>query len=193
MTQTATSFHFKPVTPETKEDLDRFSQAHGKFRYCSCMRWRFSSSEFSKSTKESRIAALDERIQAGIPVGILAYANDWEEPVGWCSIAPRSTFAALARSRTMPPIDEQPAWSVTCFFIDKRYRRQGLTGELLRAATDYATSLGAEIIEGYPVEPTASSYTYMGSPHTFERANFVNVTPVGHKRQTVRFFVGKSE
>ena len=28
------------------------------------------------------------------------------EPVGWCSVAPRTTYEKLARSRTMPVVDE---------------------------------------------------------------------------------------
>jgi hypothetical protein len=36
-------FRFAPVTPATLEDLARFSQAYGKFRYCSCLRWRLRS------------------------------------------------------------------------------------------------------------------------------------------------------
>jgi hypothetical protein len=30
-------FRFAPVTPATLEDLERFSLAYGKFRYCSCL------------------------------------------------------------------------------------------------------------------------------------------------------------
>lgn len=31
---------------------------HGKFDYCSCMRWRMKSTEYQKSTKETRAAKL---------------------------------------------------------------------------------------------------------------------------------------
>ena len=36
---------FHSVTPERLADLARFSAARGKFRYCSCMRWRLTSAE----------------------------------------------------------------------------------------------------------------------------------------------------
>ena len=178
-------FTFRPVTKDNLADLDRFSQAHGKFRYCSCMRWRLRSSEFQKSSKEARIAMLEQRVREGVPVGVLAYVD--EVPVSWCSIAPRETYAALSVSRTLPPIDEVPVWSVTCFFIDSKYRRQGLTGELLKAAVDYALSHGALAIEGYPVPADSVSYTYMGTPATYHRAGFKDVTPPGQKRQVMRY------
>jgi hypothetical protein len=60
---------------------------------------------------------------------------------------------------------------------------------LLKAAVDFAASRGAEIIEGYPVEPGARLYTYMGSPATFLAAGFQDVTPSGQSRQVMRHFV----
>ena len=50
---------FHPVTEERLVDLTRFSESHGKFRYCSCMRWRMKATEFKLSPKEHRVAALD--------------------------------------------------------------------------------------------------------------------------------------
>lgn len=187
----AAEFQLCPVTSERLADLERFSAEHGKFRYCSCMRWRMTSSQFRDSTKEGRAEALTILASSGQAVGVLAYDEDC--PIGWCSIAPRRTYAALERSRTMPRIDDEPVWSVVCFFVDSRYRRQGLTLNLLNAAVDYASSEGARIVEGYPVEPSSSSYTYMGSPETFRRAGFRDVTPQGQKRIVMRRHITASE
>jgi GNAT superfamily N-acetyltransferase len=176
---------FHPVTRERLPDLARFSERHGKFRYCSCMRWRMTSARFKCSTKDDRIAALERLVETGTPVGILAYAES--EPVGWLSIAPRETYEALERYRALPRIDGAPVWSVVCFFIDRRFRRQGATLGLLRAAVEYARSNGAKIVEAYPVEPVARLYTYMGSPSTFRAAGFRDVTPPGQDRMVMRY------
>ncbi len=177
-------FQFRPVTSERLTELTEFSQCHGKFRYCSCMRWRMTSSAFGRSSKEERVAALEELVRTGTPVGILAYSGT--TPVGWCSVAPRESYAALERSRVLPRIDDSPVWSVVCLFVDRRFRRQGLTGRLLQAAVDYARDQGAPAVEGYPVAPDAPSYTYMGTPETYRRAGFVDVTPAGQKRLVMR-------
>lgn len=179
---------FRPVTPERLPDLNRFSERHGKFRYCSCMRWRMTSTEFQRSTKESRVAALEALVRQGTAVGVLAYLEG--EPVGWCSIAPRETYRALERYRGLPRLDEAPVWSVVCFFVDRRVRRAGATLGLLKAAVEHARSQGAEVIEGYPVEPGPRLYTYMGSPSTFRAAGFRDVTPPGQTRQIMRFTAG---
>ena len=142
---------FLPVTAERLPDLEAFSQCHGKFRYCSCMRWRMASSAYRLSTKEDRVAAMEELVRAGTPVGILAYSGT--TPVGWCSAAPRGSYAALERSRALPRVDDMPVWSVVCLFVDRHFRRQGLTSRLLQAAVDYARGQGAPAVEGYPVAP----------------------------------------
>jgi len=176
-------FEFHPVTRERLADLHRFSEAHGKFRYCSCMRWRMTSADFKRSAKEHRVLALDQRVLDGVPIGVLAYLGG--EAVGWCSVAPRETYPALERYRKLARIDEERVWSVVCFFIDARARRQGLTLGLLNAAVAYALSQGARIVEGYPVEP-GRIYAYMGSPATFRRAGFHDVTPTGRERTVFR-------
>jgi hypothetical protein len=69
------------------------------------------STDYQRSTKESRMAALDELVRQGTPVGVLAYVDG--DPVGWCSIAPRETYAALERSRALPCVDDTPVLPVT--------------------------------------------------------------------------------
>jgi GNAT superfamily N-acetyltransferase len=179
-------YDFHPVTPERLVDLERYSLAHGRFRYCSCMRWRLASADYKRSTKEGRIAALDALVQHETPVGVLAYQDG--EPVGWVSVAPRETYAALERYKALPRVDDSPAWSVVCFFVDSHERGQGLTLDLLRAAVAYAVSQGAQIVEGYPVEPDARLYTYMGSVATFRAAGFQEVAQGAEGRPIMRYY-----
>jgi GNAT superfamily N-acetyltransferase len=133
--------------------------------------------------------ALERLVRAGHPVGMLAYSD--REPIGWCSIAPRGSYAGLERYRALPRIDDRPVWSVACFFVASKFRRQGMTLGLLRTAVSYARSHGAKVIEGYPVEPDSGLYTYMGSPSAFRGAAFHDVTPSGQTRLVMRHTVGK--
>ena len=77
----------------------------------------------------------------GPPPGLLAY--DDGRPVAWCALAPRETYHALANSRILKPVDDQPVWSVVCFFVAKPYRRRGLSTMLLDEAAKYARKRGA--------------------------------------------------
>ena len=145
------------------------------------------SSDFGRSGKAKRIEALRDDVVNGRSTGVLAYAGG--VPVGWCSIGPREGFRGLERYRKLARIDDAAVWSVTCFFVDRSYRRTGLTVELLKAAVRHAGENGARIVEGYPVDPAATSYTYMGSPGTFTKAGFIDVTPPGRERRIFRIIL----
>ena len=128
--------------------------------------------------------ALRHLVETGQTPGIIAYAG--EQPAGWCSIAPRESYAALERSRALAHVDDRPVWSITCFYMGKSYRRQGLMGQLIDAAVDYARAQGATVVEAYPTDfgdrQLSGSSGYMGSVASFTRAGFVEVArrPNGH-------------
>lgn len=179
------TFQYHPVTPARLDDLKRFSRKYGKFAYCACMRWRLRSADFQRSTKEERIARLEDLVRGNVPVGLLAY--DGPEPIGWCSIAPRDTYEALRFSRTLPPLDTLSVWSVVCFYVDPRYRGRQVSVGLLKAAVQYALAQGAEAVEAYPVPAGSTSYRFMGVPDLFLEAGFVDVTPRGRRRRVFRY------
>ena len=76
---------------------------------------------------------------------MLAYdgdeAGEGEGPVGWCSVAPRESYAAVLASRVIPQLPGERVWSVVCFFVAPRARRRGLRTELLDAACGYAAQV----------------------------------------------------
>ena len=178
---------FRPVTPATAGDLERFSAAYGTFRWCSCQRWRLRSTPFREAGKEGRVAALARQVAAGEPVGVLAYdgdeAGEGEGPVGWCSVAPRESYAAVLASRVIPQLPGERVWSVVCFFVAPRARRRGLRTELLDAACGYAAQAGAAVIEAYP-SPDGKAYRYMGTRELYRAAGFEEV-PVPPERRPV--------
>jgi len=171
------------VTPATAGDLERFSAAYGTFRWCSCQRWRLRSTQFRQAGKEGRVAALAGQVRAGQPVGVLAY--DGDDPVGWCSIAPRESYAAVLASRVIPQVPGERVWSVVCFFIAPRARHQGLRRKLLDAACDYAAEAGAEVIEAYP-SPDGRAYRYMGTRELYRAAGFEEVPVPPGRRPVMR-------
>jgi GNAT superfamily N-acetyltransferase len=161
------------------------------------------STEFRASDVPGRVKALEDEVLAGGPVGVLAFADD--EPVGWCSVAPRAGYRALERSRVLAPVDDAPVWSLVCFYIPGPWRRRGVAGTLLRGALAYALEHEAPALEAYPAgggngqaqpagggngqaQPAleSGSYSHMGPRGLFEREGFVDVTPPGRKRSVLR-------
>lgn len=185
---------FHPVTPERWHDLETLFGPRGACAGCWCMWWRLSRSQFDKQKGQENKQALKTIVNSGDVPGLLAYANG--QPVGWCSVAPREEFSALERSRILKRVDDQPVWSIVCFFVAKPFRHKGVTVGLLKAAVEYARQHGARIVEGYPVEPKKTSvpdiFAYTGMVSAFRKAGFVEVLRRSETRPIMRYFIGDS-
>jgi GNAT superfamily N-acetyltransferase len=181
-------FEFHPVTRARWPDMERLFGARGACGGCWCMWWRLPRQEFVQGKGEGNKRAMRRLVAAGGTPGILAYSSG--EPVGWCSLGPRGSFPVLDRSRILKRVDDQPVWSVVCFFVAKKHRRQGLAVKLLEAAVAYAGKRGARIVEGYPVEPKKGDmpdvFVYTGLASAFRKAGFVEVARRSETRPVMR-------
>jgi GNAT superfamily N-acetyltransferase len=166
-------FTFRPLTPARWHDFEALFGDNGACGGCWCMTWRQSNKDFQKNKGTGNKRAMKKLVESGKPPGILAYSG--REPIGWISIAPREQFVRLEGSRVLAPVDEQPVWCVTCFFVRKDFRKQGLTIALLDAASEFARKKGAKILEGYPYELTKSMpppFVWTGLSASFDKAGF---------------------
>lgn len=129
-------------------------------------------------------------VDSGTVTGLLAYLHG--EVVGWVAVEPRSAYEKLAHSRTLKPVDDQPVWSVTCFFVAKKHRRKGITVELLKAAVEHVKSQGGRIVEGYPVDVkdnAAPPFIFTGTASAFKQAGFKEVARNSPTRPIFRYVV----
>lgn len=178
---------FRPLTSKNWKDIERLFE-DSACRSCWCMWWRQSSSEWQKRTSSDRKEALKKIVFHGNVPGILAYSHG--QPIGWCSISPREEFPRLERSRTLKRIDNQPVWSVVCFFVSKPFRGGGVSARLLEAAVEHARKQGAQIVEGYPSrspERIQDALVYTGLASMFLKAGFVDVGSISKTRTIMRY------
>ena len=108
------AYEIYPLTPERWDDFTALFGAHGAVGGCWCMYWRREGAWQGKNGDANR-EQMRALVQGGAVTGLLAYAGG--QAVGWVSVAPRGDYSALARSRVLAPVDEQPVWSIVCFFI----------------------------------------------------------------------------
>jgi len=169
------------VTPDRWRDLERLFERRGTLRGCWCMVFRAGlDGRVPKPAGPDRKAALRALVEAGVPVGLLGYADG--NPVAWCSVAPRETFRGLAVDHAPPG----SVWSVTCFYVQREFRRQGVMPALLDAAAAVARDAGARTLEAYPVDPGSPSYRFGGFVPFFERRGFREAGRIGTRRHIMR-------
>jgi GNAT superfamily N-acetyltransferase len=185
--KTRTAWTFHRLTPERWDDLEALFGERGACGGCWCMVWRRSRSRFEAQKGEGNKGAFRRLVKSGGMPGVLAYVGG--QPVGWCAVAPREDYPALARSRVLKPVDDAPVWSITCLFIAKPHRRQGLSAALLEAAAQFARSRGAKLVEGYPVEPSGAlpdPFVWTGLASAFRSAGFTEVARRSPTRPIMR-------
>jgi GNAT superfamily N-acetyltransferase len=171
-----TNLSFQPLTTDTWPDFERLFGENGACAGCWCTWWRLTSTEFRKFSKDEKKNVIRTVVQQNKMPGLIAYSE--ETPIGWVSVAPREEFILLERSKNLARVDDQPVWSINCFFIERHYRRSGLTRLLIDEAVKFAKSRGATIVEAYPIdvhEKVSSARIYYGVADTFRKAGFVEV------------------
>ena len=185
-----------PATAERWGDLEALFGLHGAYSGCWCMYWRLRRADFNKIKGEGRKGILKQMTFADQVPGLLAYLDG--RPIGWCSIGLREGYAALERSRTLKRVDDQPVWSIVCFFVAKAFHNKGTMTALLRGALRYAEQNGARIVEGYPIElralPSAEKTLhgcggYMGIASTFRAVGFVEVGRASQTQRIMRYTI----
>jgi GNAT superfamily N-acetyltransferase len=166
----------RPLTRKRWADFEKLFGKNGACAGCWCMWWRLPHAQWLAQKGEANRQAMWALVKGGVVPGLLAYVEG--KPVGWCAVAPRADYPRFKTSRVLKPVDAQPVWSVTCFFVAREFRRRGITTQLLEAAAEFARKQGAGILEGYPIEPKRDqpdAFVYTGLASAFGKAGFVEV------------------
>ena len=163
-----------PLTSERWSDFEELFGPRGACGGCWCMNWRLGARDFDAGKGEPNRRAMKRRVGRGVAPGLLAYSDG--KAVGWVSVAPRTEFPRLEASRVLRPLDQVAVWSITCLYLAKSARRQGLSSRLLRAAAEFAFEHGAPAVEGYPVVPKLDAmpdvFAWTGIEASFEKAGW---------------------
>jgi GNAT superfamily N-acetyltransferase len=181
---------FKPVTPARWDDFAKLFGQKGACGGCWCMNWRLQAKEFEQNKGAGNKRAMKKIVLSGKIPGLLAYAGN--EPIGWCSVAPRETFVRLERSRNFKPIDDKQVWSIACLFIAKPFRAQGVSVALLKATVAHVKKKGGKIVEGYPVEPDKKwpdAFAWTGVTSAYVKAGFKEVLRRSPSRPIMRCYL----
>ena len=165
------------IEPATRTRFDDVAVMLGPRNPTSSVCWCLSHRLDSRTNRELVGPARREYVRelTGRPIapGVLAY--DGGEVVGWAAVAPRAELP-FERSRKIPHVDDLPVWSLWCIRVRPGHRGRGIAHALVRGAVDYAASMGAPAVEGYPadnggrrVDPTMA---FVGTRSLFEQAGF---------------------
>lgn len=176
------SLKVRPAGADRWDDVAAVLGRRGDPSRCWCQYFRLRGKQWSESDPDSHRAALRSQVvDAEIPPGVLAEDEDGT-PVGWCALAPRASYPRVVASPNWRHDGHDPgAWAVTCFVVPVGHRRQGVAGELLLGAVEFARSQGARTLEGCAVDlaeagRVSSADLYRGPLSVFLAAGFEEIS-----------------
>lgn len=90
----------------------------------------------------------------------------------------------------VPEIKPGKLWRITCFVVDRKYRRRGIAGVALAAALESIKRQGGGIVEAYPVAnwegKSFGNMSTHGTVSMFKKAGFKRVAPFGNTNMVMR-------
>ena len=185
-------FVVKPLAPETWTDFAALVERHnGVWGGCWCLAFHAEGAE--RSTE--RRAKKECRVREGNAHAALVY--DGPSCVGWCQFGSPDELPRIKLQRAYRAgLVQLPDWRITCFFVDKSLRGQGVAAAALAGALQEIARLGGGIVESYPEDAAgravSSSFLYNGGLAMFEAQGFVRERPLGKTHWVVRRRVAPS-
>ena len=178
----AATLTVRPLTPETWDAFAGLAERHnGVWGGCWCTWFHTFHAEKEFSYDANR--ALKERlVREGRAHAALVF--DGDVAVGWCQFgSPDELKNIKHRKEYEAELDSLPDYRLTCFFVDKRYRRRGVSALALQGALDLIAKAGGGVVEAYPQDTggkkITASFLYSVTRSLFEQAGFSYVRPKG--------------
>jgi len=178
----------RPLSTETWPAFARLVEKHGGiFGGCWCIAFHLEPGEGRRGSAAYR-SMKEARVREGRAHAAVVF--DGEAAVGWCQFGPTSELPNIRSKKAYEEhLGTLPDWRITCFFIDRERRGEGVASFALRAALREIQALGGGTVEGYPEDygdrRTSSSFLCSGTLRMFEKAGFAKDRQIAMYRWVV--------
>jgi GNAT superfamily N-acetyltransferase len=187
-----TRFHVRPLDETTWPDFARLVEGHnGVWGGCWCMAFHPEGVGRTKAPEQNR-SEKECRVREGRAHAALVY--DDATCVGWCQFGSPVELPRIKHKRAyLEGLTDPPDWRITCFFVDRAFRKSGVASSALEGALRQIALLGGGTVESYPehVEDRSASASFLhnGTVSMFERHGFERTRPIGKHHWVVRTVV----
>jgi GNAT superfamily N-acetyltransferase len=115
---------------------------------------------------------------------------DGSTAVGWCQFGPTDELPRIKLKRAYQnSLTKLPDWRITCFFVDRDYRHEGIASIALEGALNEIARLGGGTVESYPQDiegqSVSGSFLYNATTSIFERQGFQRTRRLGKNHWVV--------
>jgi len=181
-------FTVKSLTENTWPDFARLMEKHnGVWGGCWCMSFHLQGSMHNRTALQNRTEK-EQRVREGRAHAALVY--DGADAVGWCQFGPTDELPRIKLKKDYQNgLTELPDWRITCFFVDRDYRGQGVAAAALAGALNEISKLGGGVVESYPEDAegrsVSGSFLYNATLTLFEQQGFQKTRKLGKNHWVV--------
>jgi GNAT superfamily N-acetyltransferase len=184
-----TPFAVKSLSPSTWPDFAALVERHnGVWGGCWCLEFHPEGKQRDAQRRQKK----EQRVRDGAAHAALVY--DGSNCIGWCQFGSPQELPRIKHLRVYSAgCEALPDWRITCFFVDKAYRGQGVSSVALAAALEQIARLGGGTVESYPEDvadrEVSASFLYNSRLAMFERQGFKRLRRLGKNHWVVGKFV----
>ena len=130
----------------------------------------------------------EARVREGRAPAALVFEG--RDLVGWCQFGPTTELPNIrSRKSYEEGLKDVPDWRITCFFIDRDRRGEGIANIALREALRQIARLGGGSVEAYPEDvagrKVSRSFLCSGTLGMFEKEGFAKDRKIAMHRWVV--------
>jgi GNAT superfamily N-acetyltransferase len=182
-----TRFSIRELASATWPDFVRIMEKHnGVWNGCWCLQFHLGPGERVPSVVQRR-RRKEALVRTNHSRSALVY--DASNLVGWCQFGPPTELpgrmTAYGKLGVAPP-----DWRITCFFVDRDRRKEGVARAALEGALRLIAANGGGTVDAYPINTrgklTSGSFLWSGTESMFARFGFRPLVPLGTSKQVVR-------
>lgn len=181
MDETHPDWTIKPLSSETWPAFEQLAAKHnGVWGGCWCTAFHSNTGRLSK--EESNHDYKQRLTKTGKAHAALVFEGD--QAIAWCQFGSPTELPDICHKKTYQTLVIQPPdYRITCLFVDKDYRKQGVAQVAVGGALDLIAESGGGVVEASPQETrsekTSSGFLYNGTTHMFEQLGFARVGQLG--------------
>jgi GNAT superfamily N-acetyltransferase len=182
-------FVVRSLSTETWDDFAALVAAHnGVWGGCWCMGFHAKGPGWGVSAELNRA---EKRVLVAESCAHAALVFDGELCVGWSQFGPPQHLPRIKHCKAYEAgFTALPDWRITCFFVARTHRGQGVAATALAGALDLIGGLGGGVVESYPEDTdgrkVSGSFLHNGTLAMFDAAGFVRDRRIGKDRWVVR-------
>lgn len=186
------AFSTRELTRETWKDFERLFRKPGEWGACWCVYYQRERPPPSGGLTLVQRAERNRRdkknlVDEGRSHGILVF--DGGEPVGWCQYGPKEEVPRIDATRRYRGLNLEEGgrlWRISCFSVDRKYRKRGVAKVALAGALDSIRKKGGGEIEAYPATREGALAQWFGTLSMFKAHGFEVVAPFGRSNVLMR-------